>query len=80
MGVLALEFLPGESRTTLGLTGSEVVSIEGIAAGLKPGAMLTVKADAKTFQVKARVDTPQEIEYLRHGGILQYVLRSLAKS
>ena len=80
MGVLALEFLPGESRTTLGLTGSEVVSIEGIAAGLKPGAILTVKADAKTFQVKARVDTPQEIEYLRHGGILQYVLRSLAKS
>jgi aconitate hydratase len=78
MGVLPLEFLPGESRASLGLTGAEVIAIEGIAGGFKPGAILTVKADAKTFQVKARVDTPQEIEYLRHGGILQYVLRSLA--
>jgi aconitate hydratase len=79
MGVLPLEFLPGESRLTLGLRGDEIVSIEGIA-GLTPGKLLTVKAGAKTFQVKARVDTPQEIEYLRHGGILQYVLRSLAKA
>jgi len=78
MGVLPLEFLPGEGRASLGLTGAEVIAIEGIAGGFKPGAILTVKADAKTFQVKARVDTPQEIEYLRHGGILQYVLRSLA--
>ena len=78
MGVLALEFLPGQSRTTLGLSGREVIRIEGIAAGLTPGALLTVHADEKAFQVKARVDTPQELEYLRHGGILQYVLRSLA--
>ncbi len=47
MGVLPLEFLPGESRTTLGLTGAEVIAIEGIAGGFKPGAMLTVKADAQ---------------------------------
>jgi aconitate hydratase len=78
MGVLPLEFLPGESRLTLGLKGHEVVSIEGIA-GLTPGKLLTVKAGDRSFQVKARVDTPQEVEYLRHGGILQYVLRSLAR-
>ena len=47
------------------------------AGGTAPD-FVFVKADGKTFQVKARVDTPQEIEYLRHGGILQYVLRSLA--
>jgi aconitate hydratase len=78
MGVLPLEFLPGESRKTVGLVGDEALSITGIAAGLKPGMKLTVSAGAKTFHVVARVDTPAEVEYLRHGGILQYVLRQLA--
>jgi aconitate hydratase len=78
MGILPLEFLEGESRETLGLTGEESYAIEGIAEGLVPGKTLTVKADGKSFQVRARLDTPQEIEYLLHGGILQYVLRSMA--
>ncbi len=78
MGVLPLEFLEGESRESLGLTGEEVYSIGGIAEGLAPGKKLTVKAGDKSFQVKARLDTPQEVEYYLHGGILQYVLRSLA--
>ena len=80
MGVLPLQFLAGESRKTHGLTGDEVVSITGIAAGLKPGMTLHVDAGGKKFDVLARVDTPQEVEYLRHGGILQYVLRSLANA
>jgi aconitate hydratase len=78
MGVLPLEFAPGESRKTHGLTGEEVVEIDGIAGGLTPGKKLTVRAGGKTFTVVARVDTPAEIEYLRHGGILQFVLRQLA--
>lgn len=78
MGVLPLEFLEGESRESLGLTGEETYSILGIGEGLSPGKFLTVRADDKTFRVKARLDTPQEVEYLQHGGILQYVLRSLA--
>jgi aconitate hydratase len=81
MGVLALQFKPGESRETLGLSGREQYSIGGIAAGLKPGQVLEVKAEeggkAREFEVIARVDTPEEVEYIRHGGILPYVLRQL---
>jgi len=79
MGILPLEFLAGDSRKTLALTGEEVVDISGISAGIKPGMKLTVNAGGKAFQVVARVDTPAEVEYLLHGGILQYVLRSLAR-
>ena len=78
MGVLPLQFTPGEDATTLGLTGDEVIEIDGIAAGVIPKKRLTVKAGNKTFQVIARVDTPQEVEYIAHGGILQYVLRQRA--
>ncbi len=78
MGVLPLEFLEGESKEGHGLTGEELYTIEGIADGLAPGKKLTVKAGDETFQVKARLDTPQEVEYYLHGGILQYVLRTLA--
>jgi aconitate hydratase len=82
MGVLALEFLPGQSRKTLGLTGREVYSISGLGAGLKRHQRLTVRAEergqAKQFEVVARVDTPEEVEYIRHGGILPFVLRELA--
>ena len=79
MGVLPLQFLDGQTRETLGLTGEEVLSITGIADGLSPKKRLTVTTDGgKSFEVVARLDTPQEVEYLEHGGILQYVLRQMA--
>jgi aconitate hydratase len=81
MGVLPLEFKAGENRETLGLTGHEVFEIEGVAS-LSPKKAITVhaKADggsAKMFSVIARVDTPEEVSYYHHGGILQYVLRQM---
>jgi aconitate hydratase len=78
MGVIPLQFNPGEDASTLGLTGDEVITIEGIANGIAPKKRLTVKAGDKTFTVTARIDTPQEVEYVLHGGILQYVLRQRA--
>jgi aconitate hydratase len=80
MGVLPLQFLPGESHVTLGLTGEEVFDITGLAAGLKPGMTADVKAGDKTFKVRVRLDGPQEVEYYLNGGILQYVLRQLANA
>jgi len=79
MGVLPLQFRPGDSVASLGLTGHEVFDITGMEAmnsGDTPGAV-TVRADAKEFQAIVRIDTPGEAEYFRHGGIMQYVLRSL---
>jgi aconitate hydratase len=78
MGVLPLQFLPGQDAQTLGLSGEEVISIGGIAGGVGVKKQLTVSAGTKTFQVIARVDTPQEVEYVIHGGILSYVLRQRA--
>jgi aconitate hydratase len=78
MGVIPLQFLPGESAASHGLTGSEVVSIANISAGITPKKQLTVYAGDKSFTVIARVDTAQEVEYIAHGGILQYVLRQRA--
>jgi aconitate hydratase len=78
MGVLPLMFSPGEDAKSLGLTGDEVISIEGIVGGVSPKKQLTVKAGDKSFTVIARIDTPQEAEYMIHGGILQYVLRQRA--
>jgi aconitate hydratase len=78
MGVLPLEFERGQDAQSLGLTGEEVFAIDGIAAGLSPKKKLTVRAGAKTFTVTARVDTPVEVEYMAHGGILPYVLRGRA--
>ena len=79
MGVLPLEFEAGGGRETLGLTGEESFRISGISEGLAPGKSLSVQTDTgKSFLVKARLDTPQEVEYYLHGGILQYVLRQLA--
>jgi aconitate hydratase len=80
MGVLPLEFLSGQNRESLGLTGEEVFSIDGIATSLCPGKHLSVKAGDKSFEVLARIDTAVELEYYKHGGILQFVLRSLLKS
>ncbi len=76
MGVVPCEFINGETAESLGLTGKESFTITGIASDFSPGKILTVKADDKTFQVKARVDTPLEIEYLKNGGVLSYVLRN----
>jgi aconitate hydratase len=84
MGVLPLEFLPGESAATHGLTGHELYDIDGIAAGLTPGKRVAVRATAddgkvKTFTVVARADTPDDVEYYRHGGLLPYVLRGMVR-
>ncbi|HEY5349284.1 MAG TPA: hypothetical protein VIJ64_06120 [Candidatus Lustribacter sp.] len=83
MGILPLEFAPGETRATLGLGGEETFAITGIAAGLRPRMPVTVTATAGNGQVisftaMVRIDTPDEADYYRHGGILQYVLRQLA--
>jgi aconitate hydratase len=75
MGVLPLQFLPGENRESLGLSGREEFSITGIANA--DADEVTVRADEKEFRAAVRLDTPREREYLRHGGILPYVLRGL---
>jgi len=81
MGVLPLEFKPGETAESLGLTGHESFSVEGVSK-LAPRAKLRVQArddrgKEKTFEVVARADTPEEVAYYRHGGILPYVLRQM---
>ncbi len=83
MGVLPLEFLEGDSRDSLGLTGTESFHVEGVAEALAGSrrARLRVVSDTgaeKRVEVRVRVDTPKEAEYYRHGGILPYVLRQLA--
>ena len=86
MGILPLQFEAGQNVAALGLTGEEVFSFPGLTGLLKErfanGRMLTVTANSskgnKTFVTVVRIDTPQEIEYYEHGGILQYVLRQLA--
>jgi aconitate hydratase len=82
MGVLPLQFLAGQTAASLGLTGEEtfeIVGIDALNSGPSPKE-LTVKAGEKTFQAKLRIDTPGEADYYRHGGIMQYVLRSLLAS
>jgi aconitate hydratase len=79
MGVLPLQFKPGENAESLGLTGQELFSIEGIEklnSGIIPNEIV-VTADGKRFSAVVRIDTPGEADYYRHGGIMQYVLRSL---
>jgi len=86
MGILPLQFLPGETPETLGLTGQEVFDLAGLAAvltdGFPRGKELTVTARrpggaSSQFRALVRIDTPQELHYYRHGGILEYVLRQL---
>jgi aconitate hydratase len=79
MGVLPLQFLDGQNAESLGLTGEEVFSIEGVTALNNGGIPSSVKviAGEKSFTAKVRIDTPGEADYYRHGGIMQYVLRSL---
>jgi aconitate hydratase len=89
MGIIPLEFPAGETAESLGIAGHETFVIEGIAAGLASrfagGKSVAVRAIAaggteRDFTAKVRLDTPQEMEYYRHGGILQYVLRKLLRS
>ncbi|PYS14515.1 MAG: aconitate hydratase AcnA [Acidobacteria bacterium] len=85
MGVLPLQFRAGENAATLGLTGFETFDIDGIAGGIEPGMLVRIRARAengeeKSFQAVTRIDTPYEVQYYQHGGILQYVLRQLIDS
>jgi aconitate hydratase len=88
MGIAPLEFFAGDSAERLGLDGRELYDVVGLAAGLvtnfRDGRDVTVRAHrpdgtTKEFRVRVRLDTPQEQEYYRHGGILHYVLRQLLK-
>jgi aconitate hydratase len=75
MGILPLQYMPGENAASLGLTGREEFAVEGIDNGA--ASEVTVRADGKEFRARVRLDTPREREYLRHGGILPFVLRRL---
>jgi aconitate hydratase len=83
MGILPLQFKDGQNAASLGLTGEEAFAIEGLKALLEGGGReVSVKAaregkPAVTFSARVRIDTPQEVLYYQHGGILQYVLRQL---
>jgi aconitate hydratase len=86
MGVLPLQFRDGEGAETLGLTGRETLTMTGVSGDtISPGGAAHVTAvrdggETAEFHVLVRLDTAVEVEYYKHGGILQYVLRSLAKS
>ncbi len=80
MGVLPLQFQAGDTATSIGLTGKERFEIVGVATGLTPGGLVTVRAHGEQsieFQAVARIDTPEELVAFRHGGILPYVMRQL---
>jgi len=82
MGVLPLQFVDGTNAQTLGLDGSETYAITGLSDKIEPGQMVTLEIHRKdgkreTVPVKLRIDTPIEIDYYRHGGILPFVLREL---
>jgi aconitate hydratase len=81
MGVLPLQYLAGENRESLGLTGEETFTVHGIASGIAPRSKLEVEVvsggNSRRFGVLARIDTAVELEYYKHGGILQFVLRQL---
>ena len=83
MGVLPLQFLDGDSRESLGLTGEEIFSINDFSSSLHPRQEVTVKVQSKdgnrTFHALLRIDTQIEVEYYRHGGVLPMVLRQLMK-
>jgi aconitate hydratase len=78
MGIVPLQFMDGEGREPLGLTGREEFAIEGLEGG--EAREVTVRADGKEFRARVRLDTPREREYVRHGGILPFVLRRLVGS
>ena len=83
MGVLPIQFKPGQTRESLGLTGQETFDIEGIT-DLKPHKELSIRARRKdgseiNFKAIARIDTPIDVEYYKHKGVLQFVLRRILK-
>jgi aconitate hydratase len=83
MGILPLQFVPGESAKSLGLDGYEEFEVEGIEGDLHPGKRMKVTVTgpgsmSMEFEAICRIDTPVEVEYYKHGGILPYVLRQLA--
>ncbi len=83
MGVLPLNFMEGENADSLGLDGTETYDIEGLGDGSAKQVTVTATASdgsSKQFQAKSRLDTPKEVEYYRHGGILNFVLRQLASN
>jgi len=85
MGVLALQFTDGQTRQSLGLDGSETLSIRGLDENIRPRQMLTVEAERSdgsrdSFEVLCRIDTLNEVQYFKAGGILHYVLRQLIKA
>ncbi|MEJ2675709.1 MAG: aconitate hydratase, partial [Acidihalobacter sp.] len=83
MGVLPLQFMAGDNAESLGLSGEEVYDIEGLGDGSAKEVNVTATAadgTVKTFKARVRIDTPQEVEYYRNGGILSYVLRQLASA
>jgi len=81
MGILPLQFLPGQNVESLGLTGFETYDIPGISSGLRPGQRLSLVVNdagkSRTIEAICRIDTPYELQYYQHGGILQFVLRQL---
>ena len=84
MGVLPLQFNTGENATSLGLTGDEIIDIEGSDNPMSPNQEVTVSAtknDGKrtTFKLTTRIDSLAEVDYYRHGGILPYVVRQLLR-
>ena len=85
MGVIPFEFTGGDTRKSLGLTGEETVTITGLEGDLKPQSLVPctitfADGSVKEIQIKCRIDTAIEKEYIEHGGVLHYVLRDLAKS
>jgi aconitate hydratase len=85
MGVIPFEFTGGDTRKSLGLKGDEVVSIAGLDGDLKPLSLVPCTivygdGSVKVIELKCRIDTEIEIEYVEHGGVLQYVLRDLVKA
>ena len=78
MGIVPLQYLDGENAESLGLTGTEEFAVEGLENG--EALEVTVRADGKEFRARVRLDTPRERDYVRHGGILPFVLRRLLSS
>jgi aconitate hydratase len=78
LGILPLQYLDGDNADSLGLTGREEFSITGVENA--EAREVTVRADDKEFRARVRLDTPQEREYMRHGGILPFVLRRLLQA
>jgi aconitate hydratase len=76
MGILPLQYLPGQSAQTLGLKGDEIFELSNLQQAIQ-GKTLTIAAGEKQFEVEVRIETQRERDYLNHGGVLQYVLRKL---